>query len=162
MAMQFTIDPINPQDRAWIQSILSEHWGAVEVVSRSRIVSADQLPGFIARGEATAVGLITYRIEDEQCEIITINSLVPGSGIGSALINAVRQEAIARDCRRLWLITTNDNLPALRFYQKRGFRLAAFYRDAIDNSRKIKPQIPLTGIDGIPIRDELELEIPLP
>jgi GNAT superfamily N-acetyltransferase len=162
MAMQFTIDPINPQDRAWIRSILSEHWGAVEVVSRGRLVSADQLPGFIAREEGTAVGLITYRIEDEQCEIITINSLVPGSGIGSALINAVRQEAIASGCRRLWLITTNDNLPALRFYQKRGFRLAAFYRDAIDNSRKIKPQIPLTGIDGIPIRDELELEIPLP
>lgn len=158
----FTIYPITPHDRAWIRSILREHWGAVEVVSRGRIASADQLPGFIARKEGAAVGLITYRIEADQCEIITINSLIHGNGIGSALIDTVRQEAIASGCHRLWLITTNDNLPALGFYQKRGFRLAAIHRDAIKVSRELKPQIPLIGLDGIPIRDELELEMPLP
>jgi ribosomal protein S18 acetylase RimI-like enzyme len=158
----FTIHPITPHDRAWIRSIVSEHWGAVEVVSRGRIYSADQLPGFIARQAGSAVGLITYRIEADQCEIITINSLVHGRGIGSALIDAVHQEAMASGCTRLWLITTNDNLPALRFYQKRGFKLAAIHREAINVSRKLKPQIPLIGIDGIPIRDELELEMPLP
>jgi ribosomal protein S18 acetylase RimI-like enzyme len=158
----FTIHPITPHDRAWIRSIVSEHWGAVEVVSRGRIYSADQLPGFIARQAGSTVGLITYRIEADQCEIITINSLVHGRGIGSALIDAVHQEAMASGCTRLWLITTNDNLPALRFYQKRGFKLAAIHREAINVSRKLKPQIPLIGIDGIPIRDELELEMPLP
>jgi ribosomal protein S18 acetylase RimI-like enzyme len=158
----FTIHPITPHDRAWIRSIVSEHWGAVEVVSRGRIYSADQLPGFIARQAGSAVGLITYRIEADQCEIMTINSLVHGRGIGSALIDAVHQEAMASGCTRLWLITTNDNLPALRFYQKRGFKLAAIHREAINVSRKLKPQIPLIGMDGIPIRDELELEMPLP
>jgi GNAT superfamily N-acetyltransferase len=162
MTRLFTVLPINPRDCAWVQSILREHWGAVEVVSRGRIYSADQFPGFIARKEDEAVGLITYRIEDAQCEILTINSLTPGMGIGSSLINAVRQEATARNCERLWLTTTNDNLPALGFYQKRGFQLAAIHRDAIEVSRKLKPQIPLTGLGGIPIRDELELEMHLP
>ena len=73
----------------------------------------------------------------------------------------VRAAAVAAGCRRLWLITTNDNLPALRFYQRRGFVLAALHRDAIAASRRLKPQIPLLGLDNIPIRDELELEMAL-
>ncbi len=156
------IQPISLQDHVWIRSILEEHWGSVETVSRGQVYSVDQYPGFIARQADLAVGLITYRIESHQCEILTINSLVVGRGIGSALIEAVRQEAVAGGCRRLWLITTNDNLPALRFYQKRGFKLASLHRDAIEISRKLKPQIPVFGIDGIPIRDELELEMLLP
>ncbi|HEX7715028.1 MAG TPA: GNAT family N-acetyltransferase, partial [Bacillota bacterium] len=64
-------------------------------------------------------------------------------------------------CQRLWLITTNDNLAAIRFYQLRGFVLVALHRDAIAQSRKLKPEIPLRGIDGIPIRDEIELEVVL-
>jgi hypothetical protein len=59
------------------------------------------------------------------------------------------------------LITTNDNTKALRFWQKRGFRLAAVHRNAVEKSRKIKPEIPLTGNDGIPIKDEIELEMAL-
>jgi len=162
MERTFTIHAITDQDRTWIRAFLIEHWGAVEIVSRGRNYYGDQLPGFIARQEGSQVGLLTYNIEAGECEIVTIDSFVSGSGIGSALIDAVRQVAIASDCRRLWLITTNDNLPALRFYQKRGFRLVAIYPNAIEASRKLKPQIPLTGIDGIAIRDEIELEMRLP
>jgi len=57
--------------------------------------------------------------------------------------------------------TTNDNLNALRFYQKRGFVLAAVYPEAIERARKIKPTISLIGYEGIPLRDEIELEMPL-
>jgi hypothetical protein len=57
------------------------------------------------------------------------------------------------------LITTNDNVAALRFYQKRGFTLAALHKNALEQSRRLKPQIPLLGLDGIPLRDEIELEI---
>ena len=64
-------------------------------------------------------------------------------------------------CRRVWLITTNDNTYAIRFYQKRGFDMAAIHRNAINESRKIKPQIPLTGFDKIPILHEIEFEMML-
>ena len=91
-------------------------------------------------------------------EIVSIDSTHPGRGVGTALIEAVKKEARRQGCRRLWLITTNDNLNALRFYQKRGFALVAVHRNAIEISRRLKPEIPLTGHDGIPLRDEIELE----
>jgi GNAT superfamily N-acetyltransferase len=77
------------------------------------------------------------------------------------LINAVVEEARKRNCTRIFLITTNDNLNALGFYQKRGFELVAIHRGAVNESRKIKPGIPLMGNDGIPLRDEIELELTL-
>jgi len=82
-------------------------------------------------------------------------------GSGTALMEAVAAAARDAGCRRVWLITTNDNLRALRFYQRRGFRLAALHRDALDRSRELKPSIPDVGLDGIPLRDELELELTL-
>jgi len=86
------------------------------------------------------------------------DSARPGRGVGTALIVAAEEVAQRAGCRRLWLITTNDNTHALRFYQKRGFVLAALHRNAVAASRARKPEIPLTGNDGIPIRDEIELE----
>ena len=161
MPTSFSIRPITLEDRPWIHSILSEYWGSVEIVSRGRIYSGDQLSGFIAHSCCSPIGLITYQIAGEQCEIITLNSMLPASGIGSALIARVRQEALTASCHRLWLITTNDNLLALRFYQKRSFQIVAIYPNAIDDSRRLKPSIPLIGLDGIPIRDEIELQIQL-
>ena len=105
--------------------------------------------------------MITYRAEGNACEIVTLNSLVEGRGIGTALVQAVREVAVNAGCKRLWLITTNDNLTALRFWQKRGFWLVRVHRNAIADSRRLKPEIPLTGEHGIPIRDEIELEIVL-
>jgi len=64
-------------------------------------------------------------------------------------------------CKRLWLITTNDNTLAFRFYQKYGFALVAVHRNAIEKSRRLKPEIPLIGNAGIPLRDEIELEMML-
>ncbi len=104
-------------------------------------------------------GLITYIIENDNCEIVSLNSLIEGKGIGTRLVDAVKTIARENNCRRIWLIETNDNTHALHFYQKRGFRLKAIYPDAIEISRNLKTEIPLTGNDGIPIRDELELEI---
>ena len=105
------------------------------------------------------VGLITYHIEQESCEIVTLNSVQGSMGVGTALIDVVRYVARYSGCRRLWLVTTNDNLNALRFYQKRGFVLVAVHRNALEVSRKLKPEIPLVGMDGIPLRDEIELEM---
>ena len=88
-----------------------------------------------------------------------MNSLKENIGIGSALLDAVKDAAKKQGCKLLWLITSNDNTHALKFYQKYGLKLVAVHRDAIAKSRRLKPEIPLTGKDGIEIRDEIELEM---
>ena len=119
------------------------------------------MSGFIAEDQEAPVGLVTYRIDGDQCEIVSLDSLVEGRGVGSALVAAVTEATTKYGCKRLWLITTNDNTAALRFYQKLGFRLVAVYRDAVYKSRELKPEIPVIGMDGISIRDEVELELRL-
>jgi ribosomal-protein-alanine N-acetyltransferase len=155
------IRPIEPADRTWVESLLREEWGGVEVVSRGRILHPADLPGFVALLAGERQGLATYRIDGGDCELVTLNSLCPRLGLGRRLIEAVRSAAAGAGCRRLWLITTNDNTGALAFYQHLGFRLAALHRGAIAESRRLKPAIPETGSHGIPIRDELELEMDL-
>jgi len=155
----FQIVRLTDDEKGWAASVLSESWGSAVLAIRGRVYQADELPGFIAIQKGNPTGLITYCFNDKQCEITSMNSLAEGKGIGSALLDAVKSVAIASKCRRLWLITTNDNTKALRFWQKRGFSLAAFYPGSAEKLRRLKPEIPLTGFDGIPIRDEIELEM---
>ena len=155
----FQIRPIDKDDRAWVISLLKEWWAGPIIVTRGRVHQGDELPGFIAVHGGKRAGLITYEIIGDKCEIVTMNSLAEGKGVGSALIDAVKNTAIKVGVKRLWLITSNDNTKAIRFWQKRGFRLLAVYPGAIDRLRKLKPEIPPTGNDGIPIRDEIELEM---
>jgi GNAT superfamily N-acetyltransferase len=112
--------------------------------------------------DGTLAGVLTYIFGGEQCEVLTLHAAHRHRGTGTALIEAI--ETLARDagCTRLWLITTNDNVDALRFYQRRGFRLAKLHAGAVDDARaRLKPDIPKTGDHGIPLRDELELELKL-
>lgn len=159
--MTFTLHPLGAADRPWVRDLLTAHWGAPIVVAHGDTIEADTLPGFCARLVGEVAGLVTYQITGDACEIVTLDSLREGRGIGTALIDAVVKEARAAGCRRVWLITTNDNLPALGFYQRRGFRLAAVHPGAVDAARAIKPQIPLIGLDHIPLHDELELALEL-
>jgi ribosomal protein S18 acetylase RimI-like enzyme len=157
----FLIEPLAAKDRPLAAQLLLDWWGTTRMVSRGELWDAATLPGFVAWEDERLVGLATYRIRADACELATLNSLVEGRGVGSALVAAVRGAAIAAGCRRLWLITTNDNTTALRFYQKRGFQLAALHRNALEQSRRLKPEIPVFGNDGIPLRDEIELEMTL-
>jgi GNAT superfamily N-acetyltransferase len=159
--MKPAIKELDDQYRAWAHNLLTERWGSHFVVSRGRVYEADRLPGFVAFIEAKPKGLITYRIINEECEVVTLDSLIGGIEIGTALLDAVKRVAEMHGCQRIWLITTNDNLPALKFYQKRDYRLAAVHRDALTRSRQLKPSIPEIGLDGIPLRDEIELELSL-
>lgn len=146
-------------ERAWVERRLAESWGSTTIVSRGREHDASELPALLAVIGDEKVGLATYRLADGECELVTLDALRPGQGVGSALLARAAEEAGRRGCRRLWLITTNDNVDALRFYQRRGMRLAAVHRGAVDAARRIKPSIPLIGDHGIPIHDELELEL---
>jgi GNAT superfamily N-acetyltransferase len=155
------IRPIDEDDRGWIARTVAQRWGSDVIVAHGTIYQPARLPGFIAWSGESPVGLLTYHLEDMACEIVTLDNLGDRRGVGTALIEAVMETARAAGCRRLWLITTNDNLRALRFYQKRGFRLVRLSPDAVTAARRIKPEIPLVGEDGIPLRDELELERPV-
>ncbi|MCP4583257.1 MAG: GNAT family N-acetyltransferase [candidate division Zixibacteria bacterium] len=157
----FRIRLIENSDYDWITKLLTNEWGSVEVVTRGVIHHTDKLLGFIAEYKSQLVGLVTFNIKDKNCEIVTLNSHLEGKGIGTALIDAVKTVACSNNCKRLWLITTNDNTTAMRFYQKRGFELVAVHRNALEHSRKLKPSIPLAGIDNIPLRDEIEMEMAL-
>ena len=157
---QVTIRPIHDNDKAWMQQFFTEHWGSDNVVSRGVIRYAGDLQeGFVAMQDYERVGLVTYEITGDSCEIVSLNSIRPAVGVGTMLVEAVKNVAIQAQCRRLWLTTSNDNIYALRFYQKRGFVLVAIYRNAVAEARKLKPEIPLIGNDGIPLRDEIELEM---
>ena len=157
----FSISPLDETTMDWVRSFMGAHWGSEIIVVHGTTFRPAELPGYLATLTGEKIGLVTYHLEGEDCEIVTLDSLRPNMGVGSALILAVKQEAGRRGCRRLWLVTTNDNLHALRFYQRRGFALAALRRGAVEASRRIKPEIPLVGEDGIPIRDEIELEMRL-
>lgn len=157
----FEIREIRPDDREWIKKFMLDAWGSELVVSRGVIHQAWQLPGFIAHRKRKLAGLVTYNIEGSQCEIVTLDSTMENIGVGWANIQAVREVARKAGCTRLWLITTNDNIHAIRYYQKRGFTIAAVHVNALEHSRKLKPQIPLIGNEGLPLRDEIEFEMSL-
>jgi len=145
-------------DGPWIRQLLTQSWGSPLVVSRGRAQRADQCPAVVALLHGERAGLATYRTEGAVCEILTLNSAVEGKGVGKRLLEGVEREAREAGCRRVWLVTTNDNLEALRFYQKRGYVITAVHRNAVQRARSLKPVIPAIGRHGIPVRDEIELE----
>ncbi len=154
---KYTVRPLGPGDVGWAIDLLTERWGTHHIVTRGRSHAGDELPGFVAVGGNKPIGLSLYKIEGEYCELVSLDSIIEGIGVGSALVEAVEKAALEAGCIRLWLITTNDNLKALGFYQRKGFRLTAVYPNALERSRKMKPEIPLTGMNGIPLSDEMEL-----
>jgi len=110
------ICPVGAEDLDWVQEIV-RGWGADFVVTRGRKVYPTEIDGFIATDESgEKVGLVTYEIIGDQCEIVTLDAFLKTRGIGTALVEKVAETVKQSGCRRLWLITTNDNLEALRFY----------------------------------------------
>ena len=128
-------------------------------MSRGRSYFPHEHEGFIEQRDGQIVGLLTMAYEDDALQVLTLNSTLEGERIGSALMLMAIDDARHRGIRRIWLTTTNDNLRAFGFYQKLGFRLVQVNVGAVDEARKVKPQIPFTGFDGIPIHDEVVLEL---
>ena len=144
-----------PDDRGWLGHLVGDQWG-LPVVSISGTYDPSTLPGFVAVANNEPVGAITYHCTADTWEVITLNALTPGQGLGSALLDAARQVADSAG-RRLWLITTNDNMRAIEFYQRRGMDLVALHRNFVDVVRRHKPDVDVhaTGT-GIPFRHALE------
>jgi ribosomal protein S18 acetylase RimI-like enzyme len=153
------VRPARDDERRQVAAFWIERWGSPRVVSRGRLHEPMRFPMLVAVEEGHIAGALTYEVKNGEMEAVTVDAFAEGRGAGRALIDAATAEARRLGCNRLWLITTNDNTPALRFYQRCGMRLAALHPNALEDSRKLKPEIPETGLDGIPIRDELELEL---
>jgi hypothetical protein len=136
-------------------------WGSTRVATCGRLVDASALPGFVAEDDGEWLGYGAYELRDGECEVTVIESLATGRGVGGALLAACVRAAQAAAAKRLWLVTTNDNSAALRFYQRRGFVIVALRPGAVAEARRtLKPEIPERGNDDIPISDEIELELP--
>ena len=148
-------------DRRAVEVFLASH-NALHVARRGELVDSLDQPALLAKQGGELVGVATYVIGGGECELLTLHARRQFLGTGTALLYAVRDVAQRAACTRLRVVTTNDNLDALRFYQRRGFRLAEVRPGAVTRSRQaLKPAIPTTGAYGIDLRDEVELEMDL-
>src|SRR5918992_5184096 len=121
------VRPLLDDDRPWARRLMAERWGGEEMVIRGRLYRPAEHQGFVAHVDGDRIGLLTYAIEGKACEVLSLDSLREGRGVGTALLEMVKDAAREAGCDRIRLITTNDNLDALRFYQKRGFVLVALH-----------------------------------
>ncbi len=153
---------LEPSEADWAAAAYAAHWVVPMVARKGELIDLRPLPAFVAELGGERAGIATYAIREDGCELVSVIVLVEGVGIARSLVGAVKGAAAGAGSPRVWLVTTNDNHRALRAYQRHGFDLVALYRGAVDEARRtLKPDIPATGRDGIPLRHELELELPL-
>jgi ribosomal protein S18 acetylase RimI-like enzyme len=154
---EIRIRPISEGDRPMLAWLVAELWGSEAVAVHGDSLRPAELGGFIAERSGRVAGLLTYQLVGDTLEIVTLNAIDRRVGIGTMLIEAAVSKARRFGCREIRLTTTNDNVDALRFYQRRGFRLAELRPGAVDQAREQKPEIPRVGDYGIPLRDEIDL-----
>jgi GNAT superfamily N-acetyltransferase len=152
------VHDLETHDQPWMHDFLLTYNHSLRVVSRGTLYYVPQLPGLIATYNQIPSALLTYHVADRAFEVVTLHAAVQRQGLGARLLAAGRDRARALGCYRLWLITTNDNEPAIRFYERQGLTLVAIHHNALHESRKLKPEIPYVGLGGKPLRDEIEFE----
>ena len=150
---------IRDADRPEVAEFIERHWGNKIVMSRGKAFYPHEEQGFLERRDGAIVGLLTYHIDDEGMEILTLNSTLEGAGIGSSLLLSAIDTARKEGCGKIWLTTTNDRLRVIDFHQRLGFRMTSVNLGVVDEARKIKPQIPLVGERGVPVHDEVVMEL---
>ncbi|MCQ5454621.1 GNAT family N-acetyltransferase [Bacillus paralicheniformis] len=144
--------------KADVTAFFHKHWGSPDMVNSHGTFRCDELEGFAVTDEKGDIkGLITYFIAGNECEVVSLDSIAENKGIGSLLLNEVERAVKRKQCQSIKLITTNDNMRAFMFYQKRGYTMAELYVNAVEEARKVKPEIPFAADNGIPIRDEILL-----
>jgi N-acetylglutamate synthase-like GNAT family acetyltransferase len=157
---EFTIVPVTKKDADWVKELYARTWSGDICVSRGKVQKVDDFTGgFVAKTGGQNTGFVTYTITGPEVEITGIVSLKEQCGIGSALVKAVIELAKKQKLKKVCLVTTNDNLNGIGFWQKRGFKLVKVYPGSMEFVRKVKPAVPLIGENGIPLSDELELEM---
>lgn len=152
------IERISNKTRELVNQFFIDNWFSTDMSIRGEIIDGTKLDGFLLQEDNKIIGLVTYTFFGDICEIVSLDSKRENIGIGSALLKEIEKIAIDNNCKKIRLITTNDNMSALQFYQKRGYCLTKLYPNAMEEVRKVKPNIPALGDNDIPLRDEIELE----
>ena len=150
---------IQDADREEVAEFVERHWRSRMVISAGRAFHPHKEQGIIERHDGRIVGLLTYHVEDDGMVILTHNSTIAGARIGTSLMLNAIETARERKCRRVWLTLSNDMLRAVGLYQRLGFRLVKIKLGAIDEARMTKPQSPKVSDRGVPIRDEMVMEL---
>lgn len=149
---------LTERDRAWVRCRLDEDWGGPVQARAGMVGDVAALPGFVVDVDRVPTGFATYAIVGAAAELAVLDAGTSGRGIGTMLTEAVAGAARSANATELWVVTTNDNIDALRFYQRRGFRLRSVRPGAVDEVRRsTKPEIAERGHHGIAIHDEIEL-----
>ncbi len=161
MSLDILIKDVSPEDSSWLEALIEKDWGGNPLVVRTVSYYPHSMPGLIALQGGKRVGILSYEIRDEICEIIVFEVFDKFKGIGTKMLEALKALISKKGCKRIYLMTTNDNLDALRFYQRRGFTISGIHIDSVKKSREIKPSIGLTGDHDIPVRDEIDLMLKL-
>jgi GNAT superfamily N-acetyltransferase len=152
----------SPADLGWAEPLVVAELGGRWQARRGEQVDGLQPPGWVAERDGVPVGLLTAAARDDGWELVLLVATERRAGVASMLVGRLLDEARRAGADRVWVVTTNDNLGALAFYQRLGFRLSVLRPGAVDEARATrKPEIPTTGQDGLPLRDELELVFPL-
>ncbi|MBX3381147.1 MAG: GNAT family N-acetyltransferase [Phycisphaeraceae bacterium] len=161
--VQPLVRALTEADRVWQREFLTTHFASPTISSRRKWIDTMVLPGFVAwRGESrVGIAMHTEMSVGAECELVALATVSSRGGVGSALLASVTQAARAARCSRLVLTTSNDNLDAMRLYQRRGWRFVRVYPGAMDDARREKPEIPAVGAYGIPMRDDVEFEYDL-
>ncbi len=154
---EIQVRPVGDGDRPMIAWLMVELWGSAQQIVHQTVFRPAELPGLIAERAGRLVGLLTYHADGGALEVVTLNALERRTGVGTVLMETVAADARRLRCQEIRLTTTNDNLDAIRFYQRRGLRLVALRPGAVDRARLEKPEIPRAGAYGIPLRDEIDL-----
>lgn len=156
------IQELDTTYRAQVNTIIRDEWGGPMMVTLGVCYDTNNLPGLVAvNADGLLRGMLLFRMIGTDCEISVLQALDKNQGIGTSLLNTVATKARSNGCKRLWLVTTNDNTPAIRFYQRYGFSLTAVHLGALEAARALKPEMPLYGIDSIPLLHEFEFTLDL-
>ena len=159
MNNDITIRTSTSTDSSWLTQLMEKNWGGLPLVIRGKKYDPNNLDGIIVENQQSIAGFLFYEIKNDNCEIIVFEVFDRFKGTGTIMLENLKSIAKNNGCTRIYLMTTNDNLEALRFYQRRGFTIGKIHIDSVKHSRKIKPTIGLIGDYGIPVRDEIDLEL---
>lgn len=146
------------EEKQKVKELFIREWNSDVMVSKGYPHYVENLEAVFALEADEIVGVLTFDLTNNEAEIVSLDSFDEGRGIGAQLLDFALNHFKSLNLDRIWLITSNDNCHAMRFYQKRGWKMVNIHLNAINEARKIKPEIPLLGYDGIPILHEIEFE----
>ena len=145
-------------DRAAIEEICDRVWGETDIDAFGRTFDVLAEDNIVAEVEGEFAGMISLALDRGELAIVIL-SVYPehqGAGIGAALVEKAVERASARNLQLVKAETTNDDIPALYFYQRHGFVLYEIDAGAVtDHHGAVLP-----GFAGIPVRDAVRLRRP--